>query len=480
MPFAPRSRRIRHSDLPVPVLRAALLALLVLITVGCSPTDEPRIADFRTLGELRIAIRADAISYRIEEDGRTSGFEHDLLLSLAESLGVPARFVVYPDAARALDAVIRGQAHLAAAGLGRNERLPLRWSAPLRQVEYVIAGRNEDPEIRTEADLARRTVSVRRGSLAADKVTQIRKRLPALNVHFPVRSGDQALLEQLAAGQLDLVGTDRLHYAFATQVHRELSIAFELPGQSSIAWAMPLDDGDILAPEAEAFIARAGRTGLLARTADRYFGHVRRLDDADIATFLSRIRERLPQYREHFLDAEARTGTDWRYIAAVAYQESHWDAQATSYTGVRGMMMLTADTADSLGVSDRLDARESILGGARYLALLKDQLPQDIPEPDRSWMATAAYNLGMGHLKGARAIARHMGKDDRSWWDMKAVLPLLSRPEYAARLKAGPARGGEAVVMTENVRNFHDILVRLEPPYSPRLGQPALRLGRPD
>ncbi len=461
-------------------MRAVLLALLVLTVVGCSPTDEPRIDDYRALGELRIAIRADAISYRVGEDGKTSGFEHDLLLALAESLGVPARFVVYPDAARALDAVIRGQAHMAAGGLGRNERLPLRWSAPLREVDYVIAGRTESAEIRAEADLARRTVSVRRGSLAADKVTQIRKRLPALNVHFPVRSGDQALLEQLAAGKLDLVGTDRLHYAFAAQVHPELVLAFDLPGQSSIAWAMPLEDDDALSPEVESFIARAGSSGVLARIADRYFGHVRRLDDADVATFLSRIRERLPQFREHFFEAEAMTGTDWRYIAAVAYQESHWDAQATSYTGVRGMMMLTGDTADSLGVTDRLDARESILGGARYLSLLKEQLPDDIPEPDRSWMATAAYNLGMGHLKGARAIARGMGKDDRSWWEMKTVLPLLSRPEYAARLKAGPARGGEAVVMTENVRNFHDILVRLEPPYPHRLARPALRLGSRD
>lgn len=466
------------------MLRTLLLSLVTLLVVGCAPKEVPRLADYAALGELRIATRHDAISYREGNhdgggDGRSSGFEHDLLLALGEELGVPVRFVLYPDATRALDAVLTGQAHMAAAGLGRNERLPLRWSAALRDVDYVIVGRSDGPEIDAEADLAGRTVTVRRGSLPADKVSRIRKRLPALNMHFPARAGDETLLAELAQGKLDLVATDRLHYAFAARIHPEIGIAYELPGSSTIAWALALDD-EALARKVDAFIADAAASGRLARLADRYFGHVRRLDDAAIATFLSRIRERLPRYRAHFHEAEAQTGIDWRYLAAIAYQESHWDAQATSFTGVRGLMMLTADTADRLGVSDRLDPRQSILGGARYLNLLMEQLPAEMAEPDRSWVATAAYNLGMGHMNGARAIARRLGKDDLSWWELKSVLPLLSRPEYAARLKSGPARGGEAVVMTENVRNYHDILLRLEAPYTPRLALPALRLGRRD
>ncbi len=452
-------------------------ALLGLLLTACGPADTPRIADYRSLGELRVATRHDAISYRIDEDGRASGFEHDLLLALGETLGVTVTFVPYPDATRALDAVVNGQAHMAAASLGKNERLPLTWSKPLREVEYVIVGRSDGRMTNTEKDLAGRTVSVRRGTLAAEKIMEIRKRLPGVNVHFPIRAGEEKLLADLAGGTLDLVATDRLHYAFAARLHPELEIVHELPGRSGIAWALPADQ-PALADGVDAFIDGIGANGRLARLADRYFDYVRRLDDADIATFLARIRERLPRYRDFFQEAEARTGVDWRYIAAVAYQESHWDPQATSFTGVRGMMMLTGDTADRLGVDNRLDPRQSILGGARYLEMLKEQLPDEISEPDRTWMATAAYNLGMGHMNGARAIARRLGKDDRAWWEMKSVLPLLSRPDYAQRLKSGPARGGEAVVMTENVRNYHDILVRLEPPYEPAL--PRLRLGQAD
>jgi membrane-bound lytic murein transglycosylase F len=388
------------------------------------------------------------------------------------------RFVVYPDVPRALDALLDGEVHLAAAGLARNERLPLRWSAPLREVDYVLAGRADAPEIEDESQLAGRTVSVRRGTLPAEALSRLRKRLPRLNLHFPSRAGDRALLERLAGGQLDLVATDRAHFALAAQAFPALTIAYDLPVRSAIAWALPHDARDTLAAQIDAFLGEARETQLLARLADRYFAHVRRLDNADVARFLTRIREQLPRYRKDFQEAQARTGVDWRLLAALAYQESHWDPLATSRTGVRGMMMLTAETADRLGVNDRLDARESILGGARYYAMLRNQLPDDILEPDRSWIALAAYNLGPGHMNGARAVAARLGKDNTAWWEMKSVLPLLARPEYAARLKAGPARGGEAVIMAENVRNYHGILVRLEPPYVPPLQPPGLARER--
>ncbi len=454
-----------------------LVALLVLFGLGaCSPGDAPRIAEPHTLGELRVATRIDAHSFVEDDDGERSGFEHDLVVELGRHLGLPVRFMVFPDSARAIDAVLNGQAHLAAAGLGRNDRLPLRWSAALREVDYILVGRDEGPEIGSEAELAGRTVSVRRGSLPAQAVTAIRKRQPATNIHHPPRFDDQGMLARLAAGELDLVATDHGHLALAAQIHPGLGVKYDLPLTGVIAWAMPLGGVGELPRAVEEFLAQAGGSMLLARIEDRYFGYVRRVTKADSAAFLARVEDRLPAFRRHFEEAQDETGIDWRLVAALAYQESHWDPLARSRTGVRGMMMLTAETADSLGVADRLDARESILGGARYLAALRERLPEEVPEPDRTWMAIAAYNLGMGHFNGGRAIARGLGRDETSWWDMKAVLPLLSRPEYAARLKSGPARGGEAVIMTENVRSFYGMLVRLEPPHAPPAWRPALGL----
>lgn len=465
-------------------MRSWLAALGALLLVGCSPSPPPQIGaeDYRSVGELRIATRVDAVSYRAEAEGPASGFEHDLLMALGSRLGVPVSFQVYPDALKAMDAVVQGKAHLAAASLGRNERLPLRWSRPLREVNYVIAGRDDSPEVRNERDLAGRTVGVRRGSLPAEALEEIRHRVPDVKLRQIQGAGDQKLLEMVANGELDLAATDQVHFAMAANFFPNLSRSMTLPIHSGIAWAMPVKGAGDLPEQVDGFIAEAERNGLLARIGDRYFGHVRRLDQNDVAAFLARIRERLPPFRKHFRDAQSITGIDWRLLAALAYQESQWDPLATSRTGVRGMMMLTEDTADRLGVDDRLDPRASIIGGARYFAILRDQLPDSVPEPDRSWMTIAAYNLGMGHFNGARQIAQGLKRDPSAWLDMKEVLPLLSQPAYAARLKSGPARGGEAVVTTENVRNYYEILSRFEAPYVAPLEPekfklPPLRLG---
>lgn len=240
------------------------------------------------------------------------------------------------------------------------------------------------------------------------------------------------------------------------------------------AWAFPANSDEALLRRAETFLERIRRDGTLERLVDRYFGHVHRLAASDVERFLERMHRILPHYRRHFIDAQEIHGIDWRLLAALAYQESHWDPLATSYTNVRGMMMLTEDTADRLRVSDRLDARQSILAGTRYLAELREQLPPEAPEPDRIWLAVAAYNLGMGHLNGARFIASLVKRDPNSWYEMKQVLPLLAKPEYYSRLKSGAARGGEAVIMTENIRTYYDILRRFE---KPALGPQAFSMS---
>jgi membrane-bound lytic murein transglycosylase F len=190
------------------------------------------------------------------------------------------------------------------------------------------------------------------------------------------------------------------------------------------------------------------------------------LGKEDVNEFLEKTRTLLPDLRNYFYQAEEITKIDWRLIAALAYQESHWDRMATSPTNVRGIMMLTVDTADRMKVTDRLDARQSILAGARYLLILKDTLPARIDEPDRTWIALAAYNQGYGHIEDARILAQRMKLSPDLWVDLKRSLPLLSNSKYFEKLKHGYARGGEAVLLTEFVRTYYNILLQHEPPYS--------------
>ena len=273
-------------------------------------------------------------------------------------------------------------------------------------------------------------------------------------------------MQLVAQGEADAALTDSRYASLAANYYPRLRAVDSGP-KLPIAWAFP-KEGDIsLLWQAQNFFARIAYDGTLARLVDRYYGHADNLDAADVQHLLQKMGTVLPRYRSFFQEGQRLTGIDWRLLAALAFQESHWDPLATSFAGVRGIMMLTDDTADRLKVTDRLDPKQAIPAGARYLAELRDQLPADVDEPDRTWMALAAYNMGYGHLNGARTIAPKEGVEPKWWNALKALLPKLSEPAYAARLKAGPARGGEAVRLVENVRTYYDILRRFQPPYEP-------------
>ena len=122
--------------------------------------------------------------------------------------------------------------------------------------------------------------------------------------------------------------------------------------------------------------------------------HLDRLNFVGAQTFMAHVDNRLPTYQTTFESYARETGLDWRLLAAIGYQESHWRANAVSPTGVRGLMMLTRTTANYIGVSNRLDPEQSIKGGALYFLRVLEKIPDRIPEPDRTWFALASYNVG--------------------------------------------------------------------------------------
>lgn len=188
------------------------------------------------------------------------------------------------------------------------------------------------------------------------------------------------------------------------------------------------------------------------------FAHLEAMRHGGNKLFAQRIETRLPRYQGLMQSAARNHGLDWPLIAAMSYQESFWDPDATSPTGVRGLMMLTLQTAKELSVTDRLDPRESIHGGARYFAQLRDRLPASIAEPDRTWMALAAYNMGMSHLEDARVLTQHLGKNPNVWTDVKQHIPKLQDQRYYKHLPNGYARGKEAVAYVERIRQYRTIL----------------------
>ncbi|MGB5133306.1 MAG: transglycosylase SLT domain-containing protein, partial [Steroidobacteraceae bacterium] len=246
-------------------------------------------------------------------------------------------------------------------------------------------------------------------------------------------------------------------FTLGRRFYPDLRPAFKLAESEAIAWALAPRSTDLL-PLVEQHFAELKAIGKLAEILTRHERSLNRFRRVDAAAFVSAVHERLSQYRPWFEEAGAETGIDWRILAAIAYQESRWDEAAVSPTGVRGLMMLTAETAQRVNVTDRTDPRSSILGGARYLALMKKTIPRRIPEPDRTWLTLAAYNIGYGHLEDARVLAQDAGRDPDSWEALRETLPLLAQERWFTRTRRGYARGWEPVGFVRNVQTYLQIL----------------------
>lgn len=442
------------------VFSLPVIALLLGILAACGRIEPPEKS-----GELVVALVAGPTTYE-KENGEINGFEYDLVNAFAESQGLKPRFVLTKDREETLKLVKQGKVHFAA-GISIDDQTDLIYTPPLRNAQAVIVKNADDLDFDDDTDAtSNKTITVSGGSVQAALLKKMAGEAKKFLVTEMSGIPELTLLEQLAEQHHMLVATDSLLYALAARSHPELEVATKLPGKLEFGWAFSLDTKG-LADKAREYLENLKKAGGLARIQDRYFGYITRINTQGITDFMEAANTDLTHLRKYFQEGQEITGIDWRLLASLAYQESQWDTLATSPTGVRGIMMLTEDTADRLRVNNRLDPKQSILAGSRYLADLRDALPSSVEEPDRTWMALAAYNLGMGHMNGGRAIAEGLGKNPDSWYEMKSVLPLMAKPQYYARLKSGRARGGEAVIMVENIRTYYDILKRFEPAWIP-------------
>ena len=446
-------------------IKSVLVGIFLLLLAACGEQGAPLPFPTPAQHDLVVVTSSGPLTYYKDDTGKVLGLEHDLIEAFAQELGVGVRYLlVAPD--QIATTLATGKAHLAAAWLPAPSAEQQATPAIMQTSDVIIQHEASLP-LDDKDELRGRTVVALTGSRQLATLRSLQRELPELQV-VEYQDGDLfSLLELLGRRQVDLVAIDSALTQIAAQYVPSLQATLEVDGNHPVTWWLGSHPNAELLARVSAFVERAQRDGTLLRIEDRYFGHVRRLRQADIITFLGRVETLLPRLRKHFQAAQTISGIDWRLLAAVAYHESHWDAEATSPTGVRGMMMLTAETADRLGVANRLDARDSILGGARYLTLLKDMQPAEIPEPDRTWLALASYNIGPGHFNAARTLARQLGADPNAWYEMKQVLPLLAQAKYYERVKSGRARGGEAVLLVENIRAYYDILARHEPAYQP-------------
>jgi len=412
----------------------------------------------RARGELRVGTVNEPTAYYLGAHG-PQGYEYRLARAFADSLNIPLVIVAARDRGTLRELLAEGSVDIAAAQLTADETWKRAGLATTtyREVEQLVVQRRGHAATRNIAGLNGARVVVREGSPQLRMLRELRGGGATYLTWTELPREQADPLDWVNSGDADFAIIDRSEFAFARHLYPEVNVAFSLPDARPVQWLVRRSAID-LRDAVNRFFADARESGQLQRLARAADAEAGDFEYQEARRFQDDIAARLPVLRAAVERAAANQSLDWRLLAAVGYQESHWDDHAVSGDGAAGIMMLTESTAKAMGVADRRNAEQNIAGGAAYFAQVLEMIPARVAEPDRSWLALAAYNVGFGHLEDARILAQSQGKNPDSWDDVRQYLPWLAQERWYRQARRGYARGWEPVRFVDHVRGFLAVL----------------------
>lgn len=297
------------------------------------------------------------------------------------------------------------------------------------------------------------TLSVPKSSLQALFLKQ-QKRINPQNWQEHETLNDEALLELVSKNQLDYTILDHRTFSLMRRIYPDVKVAFDIETNYPEVWYIKSTDKSLL-NAANQFIKKGKKTHLFETLEQHYLVEMSNEEWFDARHFVKSIQTKLPKFLPYFKEFADLYTFDWKMLAAISYQESHWNHDAKSSTGVRGLMMLTEPTAKAMGILDREDPKQSIQGGAKFFDVLINKMDDKIAEDQKILYALAAYNMGYSHLLDARQLALMQNKDPNDWRVINDILPLLTQKEYYSKLKYGYARAYQAMNYVKGVQRYY-------------------------
>lgn len=431
--------------------------MAVIAISGCKQeVDQASLKRILDRGYVAVGTLYGPNSYYLGPEG-PAGFEYELAQKYAQSLGVELKILPSYSLDELFPRLDSGEVDFLAAGLAVTpKRLNNYHFAPsYDSVSQKLVFKQGNKRPRKLKDLTGNFV-ITANSSHAENLEQLKIENPELSWQENNELDNEELLLKVLSGDIDYTVIDSHVLAINRRYYPDVSIGFTIKKPEPLAWIISKESDDSILASLIEFFGEVHHDGTLLTLDDKYYGHVEKFNYVDTQAFLAAIEKTLPTYQPLF--EKYGEDIDWKLLAAISYQESHWNPKARSPTGVRGMMMLTLPTAKQMGVKSRLDPEQSIAGGSKYFKNLIDRIPDRIQFPDRMWFALASYNVGFGHVNDARIITQRQGGDADRWVDVKSRLPLLKQKKYYKTVKYGYARGDEPVHYVENIRRYYHTL----------------------
>ncbi|MDT8338356.1 MAG: membrane-bound lytic murein transglycosylase MltF [Sulfurimonas sp.] len=411
---------------------------------------------------LNVALLNSPSTYYIGPDG-PKGFEYDLLDAYSQYLGVELNITVANTTKEALELSKNPNIHIVSASLAKTKIKEKNFNfgpSYFEAQQQVVCYRGmlwQGHFPKSIEDLAGLRIVVGEDTSYSETIESLREDGFDINATYTSEFSTEELLAKVAINEIDCTIADSNIYALNQRYFPKIALAFSVSNREQLAWILAQDSKE-LKDDMYSWLNGFNQSGEMARLKDHYYSFALFFDYYNTKTFYDRIKTRLPKYKQLFEKYGERYDIPCTVLAAQSYQESHWNPKAKSYTGVRGLMMLTQSTARMVGVKNRLDPKQSIEGGAKHLKELLKRVPPEVSGEDRLKFALASYNVGLGHILDAQKLSERMGLNKNVWSDLKKVLPLLAQKKYYKTLKHGYARGSEPVRYVDSIYDYRDIL----------------------
>ena len=473
------------------IMKYLVVAVIgILSFTGCSSTGnedskidksssahiEPVYVDMDKIlerGYLNAAVDYSSTSYFVYK-GEIMGFEYELLKRLEDYFGMKVNIIIEPSIESSIRKLNKGEVDLIAYPLtitkGRKkqvaftehyisqkqvlvQRKPDNWrDMKLHEIEKTL--------IRDQVDLIDKTVHVLNSSSYVDALEALSEQVgDTINIIEEEPGLDtEQIIKKVANGDYEYTVSDENIARVNKAYHSILDVETPVSFPRRIAWAVRKNSTRLLDTLNLGFKS-IKRNGTLKIIYDKYYNSSRKAVEIERSDYTSFTGQKLSPYDDLIKENAIKLQWDWRLLAAMVYQESKFDPNSKSWAGAQGLLQLMPATAKAHGVTNRSSPEQSLRGGTEYLVWLEEQWQPRVENIDEQLkFVMASYNVGLGHVFDACALAEKNGADPLIWEEVKPYMLKLANKKYYSDpvVKLGYARGSEPV-------NYVDqILLRFE------------------
>ncbi|MDR1556322.1 MAG: transglycosylase SLT domain-containing protein [Tannerellaceae bacterium] len=397
-----------------------------------APVDFPQLKE---KGEITAATLYSSTSYflyRMEP----MGYEYERIYDFAKANGLKLNMKLAENRLRLLEMLQDGEADVIA--------YPMLFGQELKQ-QFIYCGREElstqvlvqplrqGVRLLTDVtELIGKDIYVKAGNPCYDRLRNLDKELGGgIRIH-EVEEEDTAvedLIEKVSTGEIPYTASDdrlaRLNKTYYWNIDISLKISF----RQRSSWLVRKNTPLLAQAINEWDSGRVGEFSYKART-KRYF----ELSKKVLELSMPEIKQgHISPYDSLFKKHARSLGWDWRLLASVAYQESHFKNTEISWAGAQGIMGIMPGTAQNLKIplQELTDPDVCIRAGAEVLRIFSRGLSEIKDTIELIKLTLAAYNAGIGHVYDARRLAGKYGRDPSVWDNNVAEFILLKRePEF--------------------------------------------------